>query len=78
MPRMNGIEALRLIRAGERGVRDAQIPVVALTANIGPEEKRTLLAQGVDGFLGKPIDEHLLRRSRTHGRPAAGARQGLA
>ncbi|MBK6639027.1 MAG: response regulator [Rhodocyclaceae bacterium] len=60
MPRMNGIEALRLIRAGERGVRDAQIPVVALTANIGPEEKERFFGAGVDGFLGKPIDEHLL------------------
>ncbi|MBK6639607.1 MAG: response regulator [Rhodocyclaceae bacterium] len=60
MPRMNGIEALRLIRAGERGVRDAQIPVVALTANIGPEERERFFQAGVNGFLGKPIDEHLL------------------
>ncbi|MBK6905780.1 MAG: response regulator [Rhodocyclaceae bacterium] len=60
MPRMNGIEALRIIRAGERGVRDAQIPVVALTANIGPEERERFFRAGVNGFLGKPIDEHLL------------------
>ncbi|MBK6905788.1 MAG: PAS domain S-box protein [Rhodocyclaceae bacterium] len=46
MPRMNGIEALRLIRDGERGVRDAQIPVVALTANIGPEERERFFQAG--------------------------------
>ncbi|MBK6905766.1 MAG: response regulator [Rhodocyclaceae bacterium] len=62
MPRMNGIEALRIIRAGERGVRDAQIPVVALTANIGPEESERFFAAGVNGFLGKPIDEHAAAR----------------
>ncbi|MBK6639021.1 MAG: response regulator [Rhodocyclaceae bacterium] len=60
MPRMNGIEALRIIRAGERGVRDATIPIVALTANIGPEERERFFQAGVNGFLGKPIDETLL------------------
>jgi len=57
MPRMDGIEALRLIRQGADGVRDAKIPVVALTANVGVEERERFFAAGANGFLGKPINE---------------------
>jgi len=60
MPRMDGLAALRLIRQGAEGVRDATIPVVALTANVGAEECERFFAVGANGFLGKPIDENEL------------------
>jgi len=61
MPKMDGIDALRLIRQGAEGVRDATIPVVALTANVGAEERERFFTAGAEGFLGKPIDEAALQ-----------------
>ncbi|CAN5399604.1 ATP-binding protein [soil metagenome] len=53
MPRMDGVEALRRIRAGETG--DARVPVIALTADAMPGEDEKLLAHGFDDVQGKPI-----------------------
>ncbi|MDO8799210.1 ATP-binding protein [Phenylobacterium sp.] len=53
MPRMDGIEALRRIRAGETG--DARQPVIALTADAMPGEDQKLLAHGFDDVQPKPI-----------------------
>jgi CheY-like chemotaxis protein len=48
MPRMDGIEAARQLRAG--GVTT---PICALTAS--PERRRECLAAGMDAFLDKPL-----------------------
>ncbi|WP_340647212.1 ATP-binding protein [Phenylobacterium sp.] len=53
MPRMDGVEALRRIRAGETG--DARQPVIALTADAMPGEDQKLLAHGFDDVQPKPI-----------------------
>ncbi|WP_338846549.1 PAS domain S-box protein [Massilia sp. W12] len=60
MPRMDGLQALRHIRNGEHGVRKRKIPVIALTANVGAEERARFMSAGANGFLGKPVDEALL------------------
>ena len=57
MPRMDGIAALRLLRAGAAGVRQPGIPVIALTANAAAEERERFMEAGANGFLPKPIDE---------------------
>jgi signal transduction histidine kinase/DNA-binding NarL/FixJ family response regulator len=57
MPRMDGIAALRLLRAGAHGVRNPAVPVIALTANAADDERQRFMAAGADGFLPKPIDE---------------------
>lgn len=57
MPRMDGIAALRRLRAGADGVRNPSIPVIALTANAADDERQRFMAAGADGFLPKPIDE---------------------
>ena len=57
MPRMDGLTALRQLRAGAAGVRQPGLPVLALTANATPEERARFLAAGANGFLPKPIDE---------------------
>lgn len=49
MPRMQGDEVLRRIRAGP----GRPIPVVILSAN---GDASTLLAEGADAFLAKPFD----------------------
>ena len=53
MPRMDGIEAVRRIRAGEAGPVD--IPVLALTADAMKGEEARLSALGFDGLQPKPI-----------------------
>ncbi|MBA3742204.1 PAS domain S-box protein [Sporichthya sp.] len=52
MPEMDGLEATRLIRA-RWPARPLQI--VAMTANVAPENIRACREAGMDSFLGKPI-----------------------
>jgi PAS domain S-box-containing protein len=53
MPVMDGVQAMRLIRGlpGER----AQTPIVALSANVLPEQTASYRGAGADACLGKPI-----------------------
>lgn len=60
MPRMDGITAVQQLRAGLNGVRDAAVPVIALTANATTEDRHRFMAAGASGFLAKPIDEMAL------------------
>ncbi len=57
MPRMGGLEALRLIRADPR---TADTPVIALTANADPADARAYMEQGMDAVVEKPIKPELL------------------
>ena len=54
MPTMNGYEATRAIRAS--GTPNANIPIIAMTANAFEEDKKAALAAGMDGHVAKPID----------------------
>jgi CheY-like chemotaxis protein len=53
MPRMDGIEALRRLRAGEAGRRDT--PVIALTADAMAGDAERFIALGFDAVDSKPI-----------------------
>lgn len=55
MPRMDGNEATRQIRALENS-EIANIPIIAMTANAFEEDKQCALQMGMNGFLAKPID----------------------
>ncbi|MCB9315513.1 MAG: response regulator [Lewinellaceae bacterium] len=57
MPRMNGNELSRRLRADER---TSHIPIVMLTAKAGEEAKIEGLETGVDGYLTKPFSEREL------------------
>jgi signal transduction histidine kinase/CheY-like chemotaxis protein len=54
MPRMNGLEATRLIRQKEISTGN-HIIIIGLTGNSTVEDERRGLEAGMDGFLGKPI-----------------------
>ena len=61
MPRMDGIETARRIRAGITG-KGAQPVIVALTANAMSTAKEMFIGEGFDGFLSKPIEVAELER----------------
>ncbi|MEM6783011.1 MAG: response regulator, partial [Bacteroidota bacterium] len=53
MPRMDGVEATRRIRA--QLARDRQPRIIALTAHALSEERRRCMDAGMDGFITKPF-----------------------
>ena len=55
MPVMDGFEVARAIRAGEHGVLDKSVPILALTADAMEENRERALAEDMDDFLAKPI-----------------------
>jgi two-component system CheB/CheR fusion protein len=54
MPVVDGYEATRMIREQEKST-GRHIPILALTAHAGSENKSKALAAGMDGYLTKPI-----------------------
>ena len=61
MPRMDGYEATRRIRALS-DPRKAGIPIFAMTANAFEEDKQNALKAGMNGHIAKPLDiPHLLQ-----------------
>ena len=55
MPRMNGYDAARAIRALE-DPKLAAIPIVAMTANAFDEDRKRALESGMNAHIAKPID----------------------
>jgi PAS domain S-box-containing protein len=55
MPNMDGLTATRRIRS-EAPAGLPRTPIIAMTANVLPEQVERCLQAGMDGHLGKPID----------------------
>jgi PAS domain S-box-containing protein len=58
MPDLNGYQATAAIRAQEGA--DRHTPIVALTAGARHEDRERCLAEGMDGYLAKPISKDAL------------------
>lgn len=69
MPVMDGMEAIRHIRAAEAPWRN--IPVIALTADAMRGDQGRLLAAGMSGYASKPVEQAALVNEirRVLGRP---------
>jgi PAS domain S-box-containing protein len=53
MPKLTGLQAMKIIKENYK----SQIPIIAVTANNMAGDKEKFLKEGMDGFIGKPIDE---------------------
>ncbi|WP_420336130.1 PAS domain S-box protein [Roseibium sp.] len=77
MPEMDGIEATRRIRHGQRNV---ETPIVALTAYSLRGDKERFLDSGMSDFMAKPVEKEDLLAcvSRNVARKVAGASRATA
>ena len=53
LPGMNGIDALKALRAEPA---TAAIPVVAITASVMQQDRQEIMRAGFNGFIEKPIN----------------------
>ena len=62
MPNMNGYRATEEIRR-LKNKASAELPVIAMTANVFEDDRRKAEEAGMNGFLAKPIDVAELQRA---------------
>ena len=53
LPGMNGIDALKVLRAD---AATARIPVIAVTASVMQQDRNLITQAGFDGYIGKPLN----------------------
>jgi len=64
MPVMDGLEAIRRIRASDGG---AQTKIIAVTASAMDDNRQELMSNGADDFMGKPFrEEELFQKIQAH------------
>jgi signal transduction histidine kinase/DNA-binding response OmpR family regulator len=68
MPRLDGLEATRRIRAEQDG---RSLPIIALTANAVRGDAELCRAAGMDDYLSKPIDRASLLRALSRWLPCS-------
>ncbi len=59
MPNMDGFDATKTIRQQEHGL-DKHIPIIALTANALPADRKKCLNVGMDDYIAKPFTKKQL------------------
>ena len=62
MPEMDGLEAVRRIRAANSSARNPAIPIIALTAHAMEEDRRISIEAGMNDHIAKPINSEILAK----------------
>lgn len=60
MPRVDGLEVIRRIRASEAERGLPMLPIFALTADVMPDSRQEAESAGASGFMTKPLDPDTL------------------
>ncbi|WP_366184115.1 7TM diverse intracellular signaling domain-containing protein [Flavobacterium ovatum] len=60
MPVMDGYEATIAIRNGEAGLENANVPIIAVTADVMETTKERVFEIGMNDYLTKPVKKELL------------------
>jgi len=76
MPEMDGFKAAAWIRQREGPQR--RVPIIALTAGVGPGDRERCLAAGMDDYLGKPARLQTLESTLRKWIPRMGERPAPA
>jgi two-component system, NarL family, sensor histidine kinase BarA len=78
MPEVDGVAAVRMLRAREAADSARRVPVIAMTANAASEEWSLCREAGMDGFLAKPLGMAELRAVLQNSSAATAAGHGAA
>ncbi len=62
MPVMDGFAATRLIRDSEKELNLTRVPIIAMTGNAFESDKKKCFDAGMDDFMSKPVDPHILSK----------------
>ena len=63
MPRMDGLEATRRIRAREAERGDSPLPIIAMSAHAMQEDRTRALEAGMDHYISKPVKTAVLKEA---------------
>ena len=62
MPDMDGLECAKMIRLYEESAAKPRMPIIAVTARAGEDDRRQCLDAGMDDYLSKPFSADDFRR----------------
>jgi len=63
LPGINGIEALRILRADQA---TAAIPIITVTASVMQQDRKMITEAGFDAYVGKPLNLKEFREAVRH------------
>jgi CheY-like chemotaxis protein len=62
MPILDGIKTTKAIRKHQKSIKESKTPIIAVTALVEEEDKKRILAAGIDGYHGKPVRSKILNQ----------------